>query len=303
MKNEKQTYEDYVKRYCEIIDDFDAFLKYSQMSLPRIIWTNYLKANTDSIEALLKNEAYEKLSWWEGAFKLTSDFKPGRTVEFLSGKIHVQEEVSMYPVLALNPTPGDLVLDLCAAPGNKTAGICLKMNDQGLVIGNDKKTGRVALLQNTITRLGFTNCIITNQDGTDFQSKGKFDKVLIDAPCSAEGNIRKSKWSRRDENHSLKFQPLQQKLLKQGIDLTRRGGEIVYSTCTYSPDENEAVVNAVLNESVELIDIDFPEELTYSSGIPYWKGQQYDFSVKKCYRFWPHQNNTGGFFVAKFKKF
>lgn len=298
----KLTYEQYVERYREIVDDFDSFLKYSTMPLPKIIWTNHLKADVEDIEVLLSGEDYEELSWWKGAFKVTSNFKPGKTIEFLSGQIHAQEEVSMYPVLAMNPKPGEYILDMCAAPGNKSAGICLKMNDKGLLVANDFRSGRIALLQNSMTRLGFSNYIVTQNDGTSFSTNRNFDKILVDAPCSAEGNIRKSKWSMRNENHSLKFQTLQINLLKRAIEMTKSGGAIVYSTCTYSPDENEVVVNANLSEKVELVEIDFPKELNYSPGILKWKDKKFHPGLAKTCRIWPHQNNSGGFYVAKFRK-
>lgn len=302
MKKQKLNYVNYVQRYKDIIADFDAFLEFSQKPLPKIIWTNLLKTSSKNIDNLLKDETYTKLDWWHGAFKLPSTFKPGKTIEFLSGQIHAQEEVSMYPVLAMNPQPSDQILDMCAAPGNKTSGICLKMKDEGLVVANDFKSGRIALLQNTMTRLGFSNYCVTQQDGSVFSSPHLFDKTLVDAPCSAEGNIRKSKWSMRNESHSQKFQPIQIKLLKQAIDLTKPGGIIVYSTCTYSPDENEIVANAVLGNNVELVDIDFPNALKYSPGITEWKESKFDSNLNKTCRIWPHQNNSGGFYVAKFKK-
>lgn len=297
-------YSDYVEKYRNIVDDFNAFLKYSEKPLPKIVWTNLLKTTPAIIENLLIDNQvdYSPLNWWPGGYKVFSDFKPGRTVEFLSGQIHVQEEVSMLPVLALGPQPGEKVLDLCAAPGNKTAGICQQLQRSGLVVANDMKSGRIALLQNNLTRLGFTNVIVTQNDGTQFSDEVLFDKVLVDAPCSAEGNIRKSKWSRRDDGHSLKFQPVQVKLLKRALKLVKPGGSVVYSTCTYSPDENEAVVNSVLSKKIVPENIDFPKALKYSPGITQWRDESFAETLARTCRFWPHQNNTGGFFVAKLRK-
>ncbi len=303
MKNkEHKTYVEYVQRYKNIIEDFDAFLQYSEQPLPKVIWTNLLKIDPILIAELLSKEKIQILKWWDGAFKVQKEYKPGKTVEFLSGQIHAQEEVSMYPVLALDPQPNDLILDMCASPGNKTAGICLKMNDTGLVIANDKKIGRIALLQNTLTRLGFTNCIVTQNDGTHIKTDQKFDRILVDAPCSAEGNIRKTKWSRRDESHTLKFQPLQIQLLKHAISLVKKGGIIIYSTCTFAPEENEYVVNSVLGNNIQIEKIDFPESLFYSSGILKWNDKIFHESLENTCRFYPHQNDTGGFFVAKLRK-
>ncbi|MBN2280296.1 MAG: RsmB/NOP family class I SAM-dependent RNA methyltransferase [Candidatus Marinimicrobia bacterium] len=297
-------YEEYVEKYRSIIDDFDLFLDYSRKPLPKIIWTNLLKTYPEFIVNLLHHAAvnFERIDWWEGAFKVASDFKPGNTIEYLSGQIHVQEEVSMLPVVAMNPQKGDTILDMCAAPGNKTAGICLKMAEEGLVVANDIKSSRVALLQNNLSRLGFINVVVTQSDGMQIRDEDIFDKILVDAPCSAEGNIRKSQWSRRNDSHSLSFQPIQIKLLNRALKLVKKGGEVIYSTCTYSPDENEVVVNAVLQENIVLQPLDFPDHFCYSKGLTSWQNTTFHESLQKCGRIWPHQNDTGGFFVAKFKK-
>lgn len=294
----------YVEKYREIIDDYDKSLEFSQKPLPKIIWTNLSKTTPDRIENLLQNNGvkYKPLSWWPGAFRILSEYKPGKTIEFLSGQIHVQEEVSMLPVVALAPQPSEDILDMCAAPGNKTAGLCMKMKEQGLVIANDQKSGRIALLQNNLSRLGFTNVVITQSDGTQIRDDFLFDKILVDAPCSAEGNIRKSKWSRRNDSHSLKFQPIQMKLLRRALKLVKPGGVVVYSTCTYSPDENEIVVNSVLSDQLVLEDNFLPKEFTHSTGIKSWRGENFDTSITKTCRIWPHQNDTGGFYLAKLRK-
>ncbi len=303
---EKQllNYKEYVERYRPIIDDFDEFLKYSEKPLPKIVWTNLLKTTPAIIEnSLIDNQAdYSLLEWWPGAFKLESSFKPGKTIEFLSGQIHVQEEVSLLPVVALDPQPNEKILDMCAAPGNKTAGICLKLQDSGLVVSNDLMSGRVALLQNTLSRLGFTNGIVTQQDGLKIDHYNIYDKILVDAPCSAEGNIRKSKWSRRDNSRTEKYRPVQQALLKHALKLVKKGGIVVYSTCTYSPIENEEVVNSVLEPDVHIEAINFPGSLVYSPGITEWNKAEFHPSLRKTCRFWPHQNDTGGFYVAKLRK-
>ncbi len=300
--NQLLNYQEYVKRYRTIIDDFEAFLGYSKRPLPKIVWTNPLKTRPAAIEQLLTahDVTFQKLSWWPGAFKILNKFKAGRTIEYLNGSIHIQEEVSLLPVLAMNPQKGEKVLDLCAAPGNKSVGIALKMKDQGTVLANDVNSGRIALLQNMLQRLGITNTMITNEDGHNIL--GIFDKVLVDAPCSAEGNSRKTPWRPRQIKKLKKFQQLQQQLLHHALQLVSQGGSVVYSTCTYAPEENEQVVNSVLNDKVVLEPINFPSEINYATGILEWQGETYHNSIKQCYRFYPHHNNSGGFFIAKLRK-
>ncbi len=204
----------------------------------------------------------------------------------------------MVPPLVLDPRPGDEVLDLCAAPGSKTTQIAQQMNNHGLIIANEPSLSRVTPLRSNCERLGITNVAITRYDGRVFPDY-LFDRVLVDAPCSAEGRARRDfrVCSRSSLKKSLDIQVLQKGLLRRAIRLTKPGGVIVYSTCTYAPEENELVVEAMLDEAhLEHVSV---SGLIECPGIAEWDGKKHSDDLKLCARYYPHQNNTGGFFVAK----
>ncbi len=153
-----------------------------------------------------------------------------------------------------------------------------------------------------INRLGFTNISITNEDAQKLSSPNNFDRILIDVPCSAEGNIRKSKWRRRTEDNSKKLNVIQFKILQKAIELLKPGGVAIYSTCTYAPEENEWVLNHLDTETTIIEQIQLPGNLKADNGLVKWQDQKYRTDVKNGLRFWPHYNDTGGFFVAKIRK-
>ncbi len=238
--------------------------------------------------------------WYPLGLKLDVE-SPGKMLENLLGYIHIQEELSMVPPLVLDPQPGETVLDLCASPGSKTTQISQMMNNRGLVIANEPSLARVAPLRSNCERLGVLNVAITRYDGRDFP-RGPFDRVLVDAPCSSEGRERKGPGtiSRSNCTKSLELQKLQIRLLQNAVRLTKPGGVVVYSTCTYAPEENELVVRAVLDEArLEEITI---EGLQSCPGITQWSGETLSDDLMRCARYYPHLNDTGGFFVAKLIK-
>jgi NOL1/NOP2/sun family putative RNA methylase len=211
----------------------------------------------------------------------------------------------MVPPIVLDPQPGDRVLDLCAAPGSKTAHISQAMENRGLVIANEPSLARISSLRSNCERLGAVNVAITRYDGRRFPHE-QFDRVLVDAPCSSEGMARKDPrvLGRCSLKRSLDLQVLQIGLLKRAVELTRSGGVIVYSTCTYSPEENEAVVDYVLVKHRETISLEKASVpgLRGCPGVTEWNGTEFCDELEHCTRYYPHQNDTGGFFVAKLVK-
>ena len=212
----------------------------------------------------------------------------------------------MLPGLALYPQPGERVWDACAAPGSKTTQIADAMNDEGTVVANDNNLGRLSALRHNAERLGITNAIVTNQDARNFSTKplafDEFDRALVDAPCSCEGTCRKNpdvvdQWT-LDHVHAVAG--IQKGILARAVQATRPGGTVVYSTCTFAPEENEAVLDHVLGEEdCEIVDFDLP--LDTVPGVTEWDGETYDESVTRAHRVYPHHNDTGGFFCAKLR--
>ncbi len=298
-------------RYRSIIDDWDAFQQAQGRPLPAAIWTNTLKTSPERLAGLLSADGIplEPLQWRPGGFKLlVQDARPGNHWGFLGGLYHVQEEVSLLPVLLLDPQPGDRVLDLCAAPGNKTAQIAVAMENQGTVVANDRDYHRIRAIHHVTERLGILNTSTTLFDGANYpKGAGLFDKILVDVPCPCEGTVRKSPELVFDTTGGLsrKMSGGQRALLRKAIQLCRPGGRIVYSSCTYAPEENEAVIDALLREVGRHVVRIVPARVDgfhSSEGLKAWNGETFDNSLELAMRIWPHQNDTGGFFVALLEK-
>ncbi len=298
------------QRYQPIINDWPAFCHTLTQPLPTCIWANTLRLSPTKLSDILSAEGipFTPLPWYSGGFKLAPEFKPGRHWAYLAGLYHSQEEVSMLPVLLLNPQPGERILDMCAAPGNKTAQIAVLMNNQGTVIANDINFGRMKAVRQAQERLGLVNLTTTVYDGANYpKTAGLFDKILVDAPCSCEGTARKDPVviRRIGPGISLKKSASQKAMLRKAVQLCKPGGLIVYSTCTFAPEENEMVVDAILQsygtDALRLLPTKLPH-FSAAPGLTGWNGHQFDPTLHCAMRVWPHQNDTGGFFVSVIQK-
>jgi len=230
----------------------------------------------------------------------------GNTLEHHLGYIYVQESASMIPPLVLDAQPGDKVLDLCASPGSKTSQIASMMKNKGVIVANDQKGDRLAPLGQNIQRCGISNCILTIMDGNRFKkSEERFDKVLVDAPCSGTGTIRKSlktlqMWNPKQIKYLSKIQT---SLLNAGWHVLKEGGVLVYSTCSNEPDEDEGVIDRFLEKHPEAeLEKVTVKDLKHGDTIGSFEGEEYNSEVKKCLRLWPQDNDSEGFFVAKIRK-
>ena len=294
-------------RYQDLIDDWDAFQEVVKRPLPTTIWANPLRITPEALQELL-GVPMEPIPWLPNGFRLPEDFAAGRHWAYLAGLFHIQEEVSMLPVRFLDIQPGERALDLCAAPGNKTAQIGVALERSGTIVGNDRSTGRMKAASHALNRLGLTNVTSTTTDAVNYpKASGFFDKILADVPCSCEGTCRKDRsvtW-RVSTKDSAKLVGSQEGILRKAVQRCRAGGRIVYATCTFAPEENELIVDAVLKEYgefVRLIPAEIPDFKT-SPGITEWLGQELHPDLHLAIRVWPHQNDTGGFFVAVMEKF
>jgi len=294
-----------LERYRPIIDDFEAFLEACEQPLGNAVRINTIKASVERTLEVLDEEdvAYEQADWNPRVLDLETD-SPGSTWTSFHGFTHGQEEVSAVPPVVLDPQPDERVWDCCAAPGGKATQIAALMDDKGTVVANDNNLGRISALRFNAERLGATSLAVTNRDARNYSLKrfsfDEFDRALVDAPCSCEGTIRKNpdaldNWS---EGHISSVAGIQKGILRRAIQTTREGGTVVYSTCTFAPEENEAVVqHALEEESCRVVDIDIG--LEHSSGLTEWEDEEYDEDLEQAIRIYPHQNDTGGFFVAK----
>ncbi|UCG93293.1 MAG: NOL1/NOP2/sun family putative RNA methylase [candidate division WOR-3 bacterium] len=294
-------------RYSEIIPDFREFMNSIQRPLMQSFRVNTLKAKREETLLLLKDLKIKPLPFYDDGFCVQGKSKLGNHITHNLGLIYVQEAASMIPGIVLDPRPGEVVLDLCAAPGSKTTHIAQVMKNTGLLVANEINRKRIQGLMHNIKRCGVLNEAVVGFRGQriDRALSDYFDRILIDAPCSAEGTIRKSKavlyhWGLKNIQRMAR---IQKGLLVSGFRALRPGGTLVYSTCTIAPEENEGVVSYLLEKfpEAELMPISIPH-FKIRTGTLKWQGESFDSRVKNCARIVPQDNDTAPFFIAKITK-
>ncbi len=293
------------ERYRDIIPDFSAFLASVNISVPTHVRVNTLRVDRQRFCSAIAERGYHltPVAGLTEAFQWERPGTPGSTLEYFRGWYHVQGLTSMLPPLILNPQGGERVLDLCAAPGGKATYLAQRTHNQAVIVANDVSHRRVGILRSHSDRLGITCMVVTRYHGQNFPMRIAFDRILLDPPCSGEGTYRVGARPplTEDPEVSRRLQRLQQLLLGHALKLLRPGGMLVYSTCTYAPEENEAVVHPMVEEGrAELVPIDIP--FPYAPGIETWNGQQFHPSLKYAARFYPHLVNSWGFFIACLRK-
>ncbi|MEM4155811.1 MAG: NOL1/NOP2/sun family putative RNA methylase, partial [Archaeoglobaceae archaeon] len=245
----------------------------------------------------------EKVRWCEEGYYINVE-ELSKIPEHQLGVIFSQSSASMIPPVLMEIEPKMLVLDLCASPGAKTTQIAQYMKNEGCIVANDVKLERINMLISNIQKCGVLIAKVTMLDGRKFAKfKNKFDRVLVDAPCSNLGMIRKNFSYAKGWNlkMSLDLSRLQKELLRAGYECLKPGGVLVYSTCTLEPLENEEVVDHILrNSEANLERIDLP--IKAIGGFTKFNGREYLREVKKCLRIHPQMNDTEAFFVAKIMK-
>ncbi|KAJ2244942.1 rRNA (cytosine-C5-)-methyltransferase nop2 [Coemansia sp. RSA 455] len=292
----------------EAVEFFEA----NEVARPVTIRTNTLKTRRRDLAQALINRGVnlDPIGKWTkvGLTIFDSPVPVGATPEYMAGHYMIQAASSFLPVMALGPQENEKVLDMSAAPGGKTTYCAALMKNTGMMVANDANKEREKALVANIHRLGISNAIVCNYDGREFPKvMGGFDRVLLDAPCSGTGVISKDasvKTNKGPEGFSM-LTHLQKELILSAIDSVNAdsatGGFIVYSTCSVTVDEDEAVVNYALSKrpNVKLVEtgLDFGRP-----GFTSFRGQSFHHSLALTRRFYPHAHNMDGFFVAKFKK-
>lgn len=220
----------------------------------------------------------KRVSWADEAYYFDENVRPGKHPYHEMGLYYIQEPSAMSAAALLAPKPGMRVLDLCAAPGGKSTQLATYLGDRGLLVSNEINTQRSRILSQNIERMGIKNAIVTNEDSFVLASHfpGFFNAIQVDAPCSGEGMFRKlpeaiEQWSM--ENVAI-CAARQKEILDNAAVMLKPGGVIVYSTCTFSKEENEDV-------------------------IEYFLERHPDFTLEEMERFWPHKVDGEGHFVAK----
>jgi len=314
----------------------DRWFRGSYDRLPETVRVNPMSEEKDWVEAWLSGIGANRIPWfsgpgsaWEMPFERGSaegEVKSLMSALHETGRITRQEAVSMLPVLALNPTPGQIILDLCASPGSKTTQICEHLGDSGAVIANEVISGRVNTLVTNVQRHASRTVLVVQHDGRHIPKVpgSGFDGVLVDVPCTGSGTTRKNPdvWGKWRPSSGRSLHSLQYDLLTRAIELTKPGGRVVYSTCSLDPIENEAVVARVLaGGKVRVVPRgDSLSGVPSNPGMTNWpllndkgeldnesKSEEYliptnDMAVSsqlnECLRVWNDEIGGGGFFLA-----
>lgn len=300
----------FASRY-EILTKTRGVVESCLQPVKRSVRVNTNKISKSSFLALVKKNGWQlsPVLWEENGFFIDRDDKTiplGKTLEHYLGLFYLQEASSMLPATVLHPAESDIVLDMAAAPGSKTTQLSNIMNTKGLVLSNDFSIARTKALATNIERQGCINVGISTMNGKIFGDMlpDTFDKILLDAPCSGEGTAWKDPtfFNRWNLDMVKRCAGLQKSLVLSAFDALRVSGEMVYSTCTFAPEENEAVIDFLLCQRGEAKIIEIQKQSSYSLGIVEWQRTIFHPSLSKTVHLYPHKTMTGGFFIAHIKK-
>ncbi len=269
-------------------EEFDDFLK--SLERPRAV---ALRFNPLKGAAPVLPFVRQPVPWEKQGFYYDPNSRPGLHPYHEAGVYYLQEASAMAPVAMLDVQPGERVCDLCAAPGGKSTQIAGYLQGEGMLLCNEIHPARAKILARNVERLGIANALVTNEKPDNLAKKlpGFFDRVLVDAPCSGEGMFRKEEaavtdWSRETVEMCAHRQ---QEILNSAAQLLRAGGRLVYSTCTFAPEENEQTVAAFLQTH--------PEFVAETVEAPWF------VSGENCsFRLWPHKLLGEGHFLAVLRK-
>ena len=302
----------FLERMKEMLgNDYDTFLQ--SYENPR---TYGLRINT----AKLSCQDFEKLSpfeirpipWISNGYFYDEESRPARCAYYQAGLYYLQEPSAMTPASRLPIEPGDFVLDLCAAPGGKATALGAALNDTGFLLANDISTSRARALLRNLELFGIKNMLVTDEKPARLAQRfpAFFNKILLDAPCSGEGMFRKEEALARDwtPEKSAELSDIQKDLILKAADMLRPGGMMLYSTCTFSPCEDEEVVAYLLQERPDMELMEMPGYEGFSEGRPEFasaplsQGSFAPSSLRKCVRIFPHKMDGEGHFLALFHK-
>ena len=301
----------FLDRYDEILgEQASEFIEFCKKPLRKSIRINTIKADPKIILKQIKEKGWtlKKVPWCNHAYWVDNwgETPIGNTLEHFMGHFYVQEASSMIPPVVLDPQPNETILDVAAAPGSKTTQMAEMMENTGVIIANDPNLGRIRALRFNLDKGGVVNTTVNRKDGAAINRTNiTFDRILLDAPCSAEGTIRKD-WkvlNHWGEKHIASLSRIQKRLILSATDNLKDGGTLVYSTCTLAPEENEEVISFLLDKKPEFTVVKPNiKGLKTRPGMTVWRKKQYNEQVKNCSRIYPQDNDSEGFFVAKLIK-
>lgn len=287
--------------------EYPAFL--AALELPRAVGlrVNPLKADAAALLSRLETQLpglhAVPVPWEPNGVSYNPAVRPGLHPWHAAGAYYLQEPSAMAPAALLDPQPGERVLDLCAAPGGKSTQIAGRMAGRGILVCNEIHPKRAAILASNIERMGIANALVLNEHPARLAERfgGWFDRILVDAPCSGEGMFRKhdaayEDWSPETVAMCARRQA---EILRCAAAMLRPGGRLVYSTCTFSPEENEGSVAALLAQCPAFT-VERTEAPWFAPGRPDWADGNPELS--DTFRLWPHRLRGEGHFAAVLRK-
>lgn len=287
--------EGFVSKYQKIFgDEAPAFFASLAGEVNKGFRLNTLKENPRAVALDLAHPIAYVPTGYYGAVS-------GRSLEHLAGYVYSQEPSAMYVGEAAGIVPGERVLDLCAAPGGKATQVAAKLAGQGLLVANEIDRKRAAILSENIERVGASNVVVLNEDPHTLAEKlpGFFDKILVDAPCSGEGMFRKNPQAVEywHPDYPAECAQRQRKILADAVKMLRHGGQLIYSTCTFAPEEDEQIIAWLLQQYEYFSVVPLKKWRGMDSGMPQLadNNQQLSGTV----RLFPHHFKGEGHFIAK----
>lgn len=284
-------------------EEFEAFEEAFNQRPYSAIRTNTLKLSSEQLQSLLPWSMKLIGSYEPDGFRIDNNERLGRHPAHAAGLFYIQEPSAMSVARFVDPQPGEWVLDLAAAPGGKATHLAALMQGEGLLVANDLNRQRALILSQNLERWGAQNCIITSSPPEKLANSwgASFDRVLMDAPCSGEGMFRKQGPFEWDEGIVEACARRQTAVLDTAAQLVRPGGRLVYSTCTFSPEENEQVIVDFLQAHPEFDVETAVKQDGMSDGRPEWASPP-DERLARTVRLWPHLFAGEGHFVAVLKR-
>lgn len=295
---------EFTERMRELLgDEYEAFLQTYQEPRKFGLRVNPLKISAEEFEKTAPFHL-ERIPWTENGYYYEKEDDPARHPFYYGGLYYLQEPSAMAPGELLPVSPGERVLDLCAAPGGKATALGARLQGRGLLTANEISASRAKALLKNLEVFGITNSLVLHEVPARLEERfyEYFDKILVDAPCSGEGMFRKDganarAWSLEKVKSCA---VIQKDITVRAARMLRPGGMLLYSTCTFSPEENEQVVSHVMRECPELCLADLPQIPGFSQGRPELAGGEE--TLRKCVRMFPHKLKGEGHFMALFQK-
>lgn len=285
-------------------EEFAAYMESFEEKGFHGIRVNTLKTTPEELAELLQIPL-EKIPFVDNGFYYDKNEKPAKHPLYYAGLFYIQEPSAMTPASVLPVEPGERVLDLCAAPGGKTTELGAKLQGKGVLIANDISVSRAKALAKNVQLHGIYNSIVLAESPEKLAGRfpGFFDKILVDAPCSGEGMFRReSKMMAAWMEHGPEyFAPIQRQILSSAVTMLKPGGKLLFSTCTFSPLEDEKNVEYILEQFPEMELLEIENRPGFHRGRPEWSDSGRE-DLARCVRIWPHKTKGEGHFLALFTK-